>query len=134
MSRTPILVGLGALIAVAAIVAAVIFTGDDSSHSPSGSSERVNIEFRAKPTATITIDGKPRGKTPMRLQFPKSNRTIEVKAEMVRHLMGRHGTKEEFFGETQTVTLDRDQAIDFSLAKAKLEREVETPAQGSAAE
>ncbi len=123
MSRNAILVGLGGLLAVAAIIAAVIFTGDDSSQSPASSSERVNIEVRANPPATIYIDGKKRGTTPMRLQFPKSARTIEVKAEMVRHLVGAHDSKDQFFVDTRTVALDQDRLLDFTLAKAKLERE-----------
>jgi hypothetical protein len=121
MSRNAILVALGGLVAVAAIIAAVVFTRDDSSHSPASSSERVSIEIRANPTATIYIDGQKSGTTPMRLQFPKSSRQIAVKSEMVRELVRRGGSKRETYGETRTITLDSDQTLDFTMAKAKLE-------------
>src|SRR5262245_6382915 len=121
MSRNAILVALGGLVAVAAIIAAVVFTRDDSSHPPASSSDRVRIEIRANPTATIYIDGKKSGTTPMRLQFPKSSRQLVVKSEIVRELVRHGGTKRETYGETRTITLDSDQTLDFTIAKAKLE-------------
>lgn len=119
MSRNAILVALGGLAVTGAIVAAVIVTGDESSESPASSSERVSVEFRGNPTATIYIDGKKRGTTPMRLQYPKSTRQIVVKAEIKRHLVSRRGSKNVRYEDVRTITLDDNHLLDFTLATAK---------------
>jgi hypothetical protein len=119
MSRKAILVAIGGLAVIGAIVAAVLVGGDESSESPASSSERVSIEFRANPTATIYIDGKKRGTTPMRLQYPKGTRQVVVKAEMTRHLVGRRGSKDVLYEDVRTITLDKNHLLDFTLKTAK---------------
>src|SRR5262245_55321684 len=111
------------VLAVGGVIAAtVVFSGGESPSLPQ--TETVRIEFRANPTATISIDGKKVATTPINLQFSRSTREISVKATMVRHLVAAHTTKDEHYEDVRTVTLDRDQTIDFKIDKKNL---VETP-------
>jgi hypothetical protein len=100
------------VIAVAGgITAIVVYSGNEADSTDSG--ERVVIEIRAMPPAKVRVDGKKVGTTPMSLQYPKSNRTIEVEATMVRHLVSRRGSKDVEYKDARTITLDRDQLLDF---------------------
>lgn len=109
---------LAAVLAVAGGVVAVVYVANEgNSQQPS---EHVSIELRANPTATIRVDGKKIGTTPMRLQYPKSSRQIVVTATMTRHLVSRGGAKDQVFEDQRTVTLDRDQLLDFTIPTAKL--------------
>jgi hypothetical protein len=70
------------------------------------------------PIATLRVDGKLVGKTPMVLQYPKSTRQITIEATMKEHIYTGGGKPVgEPFTRRQTVTLDRDQLIDFSRKK-----------------
>lgn len=109
------------LVAIAVAVAAAIAVAVYYSRSERDSldqSDRIKIEMRAMPTATITVDGKKVGKTPLSLQFPRSSRQIVVEATLVRHLVKRGGTKDEIYKDKRTVTLDRDQLLDFTFKTA----------------
>lgn len=111
------------VIAVAGgITAIVVYSGNEAGSTDSG--ERVVIEIRAMPPAKVRVDGKKVGTTPMSLQYPKSNRTIEVEATMVRHLVSRRDSKDVEYKDTRTITLDRDQLLDF---KADPEHRVTPP-------
>lgn len=109
-------------VAVAAAIAGAVFysRSEHQSASESGSVDRIKIEMRAMPTATIHVDGKKIGKTPMSLQYPRSTRQIVVEATLVRHLVKRTAKKDEIYKDTRTITLDRDQLLDFTFETAKL--------------
>jgi hypothetical protein len=123
-SRKPLIVALVGVAVAGLLVAIVIAAGSESGPEPSTSSsgDKVRIEFRAMPPAEIRVDGKNVGKTPMSLQFPKSNQEIRVEATMIRHFVKRGGEKDETWVDRRTVTLDRDRLLDFKLSTAKLEQ------------
>lgn len=109
-------------VALAAGIAAFVFHSRSERHSVDEPShgENIKIEMRAMPTATVKIDGKSVGRTPLNLQFARSNRQIEIEATLVRHLVGRRGTKDEIYKDVRTITLDRDHVLDFTFKSAKL--------------
>ena len=124
------------VLAIAAVagIAALVFYSRSEHHSASDSAsdvDRIKIEMRAMPTATIHVDGKKVGKTPMNLQFPRSQRRIVVEATMMRHLIKPGATIDETYTETREITLERDQLLDFTLKTAKLvnreEKAIERP-------
>ncbi|HEU4611613.1 MAG TPA: hypothetical protein VFS15_06030 [Kofleriaceae bacterium] len=107
------------VIAVAGGIAAiVVYSGNEADSTDS--SERVVIEIRAMPPAKVRVDGKKVGTTPMSLQYPKSNRTIEIEATMVKHFVNRRGSKDLEYKDARTITLDRDQLLDFKADPAHL--------------
>jgi hypothetical protein len=112
---------LAAVLAVAGGVVAVVYVASEGNSQEAA--EHVSIELRANPTATIHVDGKKVGTTPMRLQYPKSSRQIVVTATMTRHLVRRGGAKDQVFEDKRTVTLDRDQLLDFTFATATMVEE-----------
>ncbi len=113
-----VLVAIAVAVAAAIAVAVYYSRSERDSLDQSASSDRIKIEMRAMPTATITVDGKKVGKTPLSLQFPRSSRQIVVEATLVRHLVKRGGTKDEIYKDKRTVTLDRDQLLDFTFKTA----------------
>lgn len=118
------------VIAVAGGIAAiVVYSGNEADSTDSG--ERVVIELRAMPPAKVRVDGKKVGTTPMSLQYPKSNRTIEIEATMVRHLVNRRGSKDVEYKDTRTITLDRDQLLDFKADPAHRVTPQEQPPNGT---
>lgn len=120
-SRKGLIVALVGVVVTAAMVAIVIYAGDDApSKATSDSPDRVHIEIRSAPRAEITVDGKSVGKTPTALQFQKSAKEVVIEATMKRHLIGHGGSKDETFVATRKVTLDQDRVIDFSIKNAKL--------------
>lgn len=105
------------VIAVAGgITAIVVYSGNEADSTEPV--ERVVIELRAMPPAKVRVDGKKVGTTPMSLQYPKSTRTIEVEATMVKHYVNRRGAKNVEYKDTRTITLDRDQLVDFKADPA----------------
>lgn len=116
------LVLLAIAVAVAAAIAVAVFYSRSERPSLEGptAEDRIKIELRAMPRATITVDGKNVGKTPLSLQFPRSSRQIEIEATLVRHMLGRNGTKDEIYRDKRIVTLDRDQLHDFTFETATL--------------
>lgn len=104
------------LVAVAGVVALILYTGGGSSGSEPSSSDRVRIEIRAKPTAKITVDGKPAGTTPMSLQFPKSTREVEIQAELTEqwYKVGVRDPIVRTYTPKRRIKLDHDQVVDFT--------------------
>ena len=119
-----------AIAAVAGIAALVFHSRSEHHSAPDSSSDvdRIKIEMRAMPTATIHVDGKKIGTTPMNLQFQRSQRRIVVEATMVRHLVKPGATIDETYKDTREVTLERDQLLDFTVQTAKLVSREEKPA------
>ena len=113
-SRAWILFAAVGLVAVAGVVALILYAGRGGSESPS--TERVRIEIRAMPPAKITVDGKPAGTTPMNLQFAKSTREVEIQAEITEQWF-KVGVREPLtktYTPKRRIKLDRDQVIDFT--------------------
>ena len=106
-------------VAVIAGIAAIVFYSRSEDGSPSRSASRIKIEMRAMPTATIFIDGKKMGTTPMSLQFTASTKELVIEAEMIRSLVRPGARKVETYRDLRKVTLDRDQTLDFTLSTAK---------------
>jgi hypothetical protein len=117
-SRKGLFIALAAVAVVAAvIVAAVWFVGDEQSSSP----DRIKIELRANPTAEIRIDGKKLGKTPISVQFPRSDKEVVIEATLVRHWVQRGGgKKDERFVGIRKVKANRDYLFDFTYANTTL--------------
>jgi hypothetical protein len=107
-------------IAVAGVVAAIVFYSRSEEGSAPTSADRIKIEMRAMPTATIFIAGKKIGVTPMSLQYPPSTRELVIEAVMTRHSVRRGGKKDEIYKAVRKVTLDRDHLLDFTLDTATL--------------
>lgn len=104
------------LVAVAGVIALILYAGGGSSGSEAPSNEQVRIEIRAKPTAKITVDGKPAGTTPMSLHFPKSAREVEIQAELTEQWY-KVGVREPIvrtYTPKRRIKLDHDQVIDFT--------------------
>lgn len=116
-------------VAAAAGIAAFVFhsRSERPSVEESSQGESITIEMRAMPTATIRIDGKSVGRTPLNLHFARSDRQIEVEATLIRHLVGKHGTKDEVYKDVRTITLDRSHILDFTFKTAKLVETRESP-------
>lgn len=113
-SRAWILFGAIALVAVAGVIALILYAGRGGSESPS--TERVRIEIRAMPPAKITVDGKPAGTTPMNLQFTKSTREVEIQAEMTEEWfkVGAREPSTRTYTPKRRIKLDHDQVVDFT--------------------
>jgi flagellar basal body-associated protein FliL len=118
-SRKALLIALIGIAVAAAIVAVVMYAGGGSSQQ-SSSAEKIKIEVRANPTAEITVNGKHIGKTPISLQFPKSNKEVVIEATLVRHFVKRDAKKDEIFQGTRKLTLDRDHLVDFNYGNTTL--------------
>ena len=123
MSKSGIAVVLaivGALAAAGVIVWAFMKDAP-AGESSSESTHQISVEIRAMPVASIKIDGKAVGKTPLSLRYPKSNREIEIEATMTPHIYdGRGRAVAEPSVEKRKVKLDQDQVIDFVLTKPKV--------------
>lgn len=129
MSKSPkllLLALIGIALVVGAIVAVVIVTRDEAQPSQASSQDKVKIELRASPIAEIRIDGKNVGKTPINLQFAKSDKDIKIEATLVRTLVKRGGQKQELYKGYRTVKLDRDQLLDFTYSNTTLVESDET--------
>lgn len=118
--KTLLLALVGIALVAGAIVAIVIVAGDEAQPSQASSQEQVKVELRASPMAEIRIDGKKVGKTPISLQFDKSDKDIQIEATLVRTLVKRGGQKQELYKGYRTVKLDRDQLLDFTYANTTL--------------
>ena len=121
-SRKGLIVALVGVGVIGAMIAVVLYAGDEPAKptSDSSGSSVVKLEIRSAPKALLTVDGNSVGHTPKALQFAKSAKEIVIEATMQRHLIGRLGAKEEKWVATRKVKLDRDQLIDFSIKEAKL--------------
>jgi hypothetical protein len=117
-SRTGLLIALVGLVTAGAMVAVVIYAGDEAPKS--GSGDQIKLEMRGMPSAEIRIDGKKVGTTPLALSYPRSTKQIVVEARMIRHLVKRGAERNDVYKEVRTITLDRDQLLDFRLATATL--------------
>jgi hypothetical protein len=123
MTKSPkvlLLALVGIALVVGAIVAVVIVTRDEAQPSQAPSQDKVKIELRASPIAEIRIDGKNVGKTPITLQFDKSDKDIKIEATLVRTLVKRGGQKQELYKGYRTVKLDRDRLLDFTYSNTTL--------------
>jgi hypothetical protein len=118
-SRKGLIVALVGILLAGAMVAIVIWAGDQESGS-SGTVDNIRIEMRAMPPAEIRVDGKKVGTTPMSLQFPRSTREIEVEATMIRHWVKKGAQRDDKYVDRRRVTLDKDQLIDFKTTKQNL--------------
>ena len=110
-------------VALAAVLVAVVVLAGDKDKSTAG---MVKVEIRAMPTAEIRVDGKKVGTTPMSLQFPSSSKEITVEATMLRHLIGRVGTKDEKYVGRRVIKLDRDHLLDFNPKNSALVESVKS--------
>jgi hypothetical protein len=113
-SRAWILFAAVGLVAVAGVIALILYAGRGGSES--SSTEVVRIEIRAMPTAKITVDGRAAGTTPMNLQFKKSTREVEIQAEITEQWF-KPGVREPYvktYTPTRRIKLDHDQVIDFT--------------------
>jgi hypothetical protein len=121
-SRKGLLVALVAMVIAGAMVAVVIYAGDKapSGARTSGPVDQIKIEMRAIPSAEIRIDGRKVGTTPISLSYPRSAKQIVVEARMIRHLVKRGAERNDVYKDVRTITLDRDQLLDFRLATATL--------------
>lgn len=129
MSKSPkllLLAVVGIALVVGAIVAVVIVTRDEAQPTQASSQDKVKIELRASPIAEIRIDGKNVGKTPINLQFDKSDKELKIEATLVRTLVKRGGQKQELYKGYRTVKLDRDQLLDFTYSNTTLVESEET--------
>jgi hypothetical protein len=116
---------VGAVLVAAAIVAVVVYSGGEQSSSRQPASavsaeDRIKVEIRAMPVATITVDGKNVGKTPMSLQYPRSSREITVEATLVRHLVKRDAKKDEVYKGVRKIPLTQDHLLDFTFENTEL--------------
>ena len=114
-SRAWILFAAVGFVAVAGVIALILYTGRGGGSEPS-STEQVRIEIRAMPIAKITVDGKPVGTTPMSLQFPKSTREVEIQAELKEQWF-KVGVREPLtrtYTPKRRIKLDHDQVVDFT--------------------
>ena len=117
--KTPwivLVVAIVAALAVAGVVTAIVYSGSEADSETAA--DQVVIEMRAMPPAKLRLDGKLVGTTPMSLHFPRSDRQIEIEATMVKHLVRRGGSKDIVYKDKRTVTLDRDQLLDFKADAA----------------
>lgn len=129
MSKSPkllLLAVVGIALVVGAIVAVVIVTRDEAQPTQASSQDKVKIELRASPIAEIRIDGKNVGKTPINLQFDKSDKELKIEATLVRTLVKRGSQKQELYKGYRTVKLDRDQLLDFTYSNTTLVESEET--------
>lgn len=115
-SKLPLVVGA---VVVVAVVATIILLGGRHSEAPSGESTstkegHVKIEFRAMPPSTITLDGVKIGKTPLTVTVPKKSTAVTAVAtsKVTRYYANRKKVVLEV-AQTQQVTPDRDQTVDF---------------------
>jgi hypothetical protein len=126
-SRKGLFIALAAIAVVATVIVAAVLLvdGDEQSSSP----DRIKIELRANPTAEIRIDGKKVGKTPISVQFPRSDKEILIEATLVRHWVQRGGAKkdERFIG-IRKVKANRDYLFDFTYKNTTLVETNKTPA------
>lgn len=123
-SRKPLLIALIGILVAGAMVAIVVVAGDEP-RQQSASADKIKIEIRANPTAEIRVDGKKIGKTPISVQYPKSNREIVIEATLVRHLVKRGAKKDEIYKGTRKATLDRDRLFDFDFTNTSLVETIE---------
>jgi hypothetical protein len=121
-SRKALFIALsGILVIAAAVIAVVLYSGGDEPTQQSSSADKINIEVRANPRAEIRVDGKKIGKTPINLQFAKSDKEILIEATLERHYVKRGGAKkDEIFKGTRRLTLDRDRVVDFTYDNSEL--------------
>ena len=120
-SRKALFIALsGILVIAAAVIAVVLFRGGDEPAQQSPSSDKINIEVRANPTAEISVNGTKIGKTPINLQYAKSSKEIVIEATLERHLVKRGAKKDEIFKGTRKLTLDRDRVVDFNYDNSVL--------------
>ncbi|HEY5920188.1 MAG TPA: hypothetical protein VIV11_00900 [Kofleriaceae bacterium] len=121
-SRKGLLVALVGIAVAGAMVAIVIYAGDESKPATS-SGDRVFVEIRSMPRGDIRIDGKKVGTTPMQLQFPKSSKQIEVEVTFTETYFHARSRKriERTYKPKQTATLDHDQTLDFTRQGTKPE-------------
>jgi hypothetical protein len=121
--RLALILGICAALAVVGIIVAAAVK-DSSSDEPKSSltDEQVRIEIRSMPVANLRVDGKKVGKTPMVLQFPKSNREIKIEASMDMNIydMRTRQPVGEPVVVTRTVKLDQDAVIDIVPPKQPL--------------
>jgi len=123
-SRIAVILGICAALAVVGIIVWAAKQDMAKSASTSASGEQVRIEIRAMPIATVRVDGKPVGKTPMSLQFPKSEREVVIEATM-QPLVYDMRTKQQVaepVTETRRVKLDQDHLLDFKTKKPTVSR------------
>ena len=120
-SRKGLLIALVGIVVAGAMVAVVIYAGDEP--KPAASTERVFIEIRSMPRGDIRIDGKKVGTTPMALQFPKSTKqiTVEVTLEETFFSAGSKRRIDKTYKPKRIVTLDHDQTLDFTRKHTKAE-------------
>ena len=114
-SRAWILFVAVGLVAVAGVIALLLYAGRGGGSEPS-STDTVRIEIRAMPTAKITVDGRPAGTTPMNLQFAKSTREVEIQAEITEQWLkaDTHEPQTRRYTPKRRITLDHDQVLDFT--------------------
>jgi hypothetical protein len=113
---------VGAVLVAAAVIAIVAYSGGEQS-SPATSAtapDRVTVELRAMPVATIHVDGKKVGTTPISLQYPRSDREITIEATLVRRLVKRGATKDQTYKGIRKIRLDRDHLYDFTFKNTDL--------------
>jgi hypothetical protein len=106
------IVALAAALAVAAGVVAYVLTR--------GQTQMVELELRAKPVATIRMEGKHLGSTPKKIRLPKSAKPLAFEATFVVHKVNAMtGQKKNvIYKQTLTVTPDAPQSVDFDLDHA----------------
>src|SRR5262245_52362601 len=93
MSRFKIAVIIAAVVvaAVTIVVIGLELGGPGAEDHPP--QERVRLEIRASEAATIVMDGKKLGDTPLGIYVAKSSSPVTLEATMVEHWMGRRGGK-----------------------------------------
>jgi hypothetical protein len=119
-SHKALFIALIAILVAGAIIAVVVYAGRDSPSQQSASADKIKIELRASPSAEIQIDGNKIGKTPISIQYAKSDKDISIEATLLRTLTKRGGKKVEVYKGYRKVKLDRDQLIDFSYSNTTL--------------
>ena len=119
-SRKGLIIAIVGILVAAAMVVVVVLAGDEPRTQQSASADKIKIELRSNPTAEIRVDGKKVGKTPISLQYPKSDKEITIEATLVRHLVKRNAKKDETYQGIRRIKLNRDHLYDFTFENTTL--------------
>jgi hypothetical protein len=114
-----------AAIAFVVVAAAIAIGVMSRSRAP----DRVKVEIRARPLATIQLKGKNLGHTPLTVQLPRAKQQLTIVATFrttkVNPVLKTKRT--EIRTLSKTFVPDDHQSIDFDVNDAKLERTDESP-------
>jgi hypothetical protein len=95
----------------------------------SGPTDRVKVEIRARPLATIRLDGKNLGHTPLTAHLPRGSQELIIEATfrstMVNPVLKKKRT--EIRTLSKRFVADDHQSIDFDIKDARLQRTDESP-------